>query len=267
MIIDSHCHLDRLKPVLENGDLDSVLANARAADVTHQMCISVELSTFPDMMKVIDGRENIWASLGLHPCYEVDVEPTTEELVALSDHPQVIAIGETGLDYFMGKREPQDPAGFDWQRERFRRHIQASIETQKPFIVHTRAAADDTIQIMREELGESGQAPYGLIHCFSENWDFAKAALDLGLYISISGIVTFHSADMLRDVVKKLPMDRILVETDAPWLAPVPHRGKENEPAFTRHVVEKIAELRGMDWQDVAQQTTDNFCRLFNVSV
>jgi TatD DNase family protein len=254
MFVDSHCHLDfpDLAP-----EIDGLLANMQRNEVTHALCVSVTLEDFPKVRALAERHPNLFASVGVHPDYEDVEEVSVEGLTALADHPRIVAIGETGLDYFRATDRPE------WQRERFRTHIRAAIKTRKPLIIHTRSAADDTIRIMREEnAGEAG----GVMHCFTETWETAKAALDLGFYISFSGIVTFKNAVALREVARDVPLDRLLIETDSPYLAPVPHRGKTNEPSFVRHVAEEISRVRGVPLEDVARSTTDNFFRLFKAA-
>ena len=253
MFVDSHCHLDF--PEL-SADLPAVLLAMRENRVTHALCIGVEMDAWPAVHALATAHANLYASVGVHPDYADVVEPTVDLLVARSRQPKVVAIGETGLDYY---RQTGD---LEWQRARFRTHIRAAREAGKPLVVHTRAAADDTIAIMREErAGEAG----GVMHCFTETWDVAQRALDLGFHISFSGIVTFRNAGELRDVAKRIPLERMLIETDSPYLAPVPHRGKRNEPAFVRHVGEAVAALREVPVEAVAEATSRNFFRLFGV--
>ncbi len=253
MFVDSHCHLDF--PEL-SADLPAVLRAMRENRVTHALCIGVEMDAWPAVHALATGHANLYASVGVHPDYADLVEPTVDLLVARAEQPKVVAIGETGLDYF---RQSGD---LEWQRARFRTHIRAAREAGKPLVVHTRAAADDTIAIMREErAGEAG----GVMHCFTETWDVAQRALDLGFHISFSGIVTFRNAGELRDVAKRVPLERMLIETDSPYLAPVPHRGKRNEPAYVRHVGEAIAALREAPVEAIAQATSRNFFRLFGI--
>ncbi|MES9868944.1 MAG: TatD family hydrolase [Sedimenticola sp.] len=254
MLIDSHCHLDRL----DLGHFDNSFANlmekTEEAGVGHILCVSIDLESYPSMLELVESYNNISVSVGVHPNDRDRREPEPEELVALAAHPKNVAIGETGLDYFRSEGDLQ------WQRDRFRRHIQAARLSNKPLIIHTRAAREDTIRIMEEEgASEAG----GVMHCFTENWEMAKQALDLGFYISFSGIITFKNADDLREVVKKVPMDRLLVETDAPYLTPVPHRGKPNLPGYVVHVAECVAELKGLAAEEVANITGENFGRLF----
>lgn len=254
MFVDSHCHLDfpDFAP-----RMDEVFRHMAAANVGQALCVGVNLEKLPQVLAVAEAHDNVFASVGVHPDYEEVEEPTVDRLVKLAAHPKVVAIGETGLDYFRVQGQPE------WQKQRFRTHIRAARETGKPLIVHTREAAADTLSILREEnASEAG----GVMHCFTENWEVAQAALDLGFYISFSGIVTFRNAGPLREVACKVPLDRLLVETDAPYLAPVPHRGKTNEPAYVRHVAEEIARQRNLPLETVEAATTDNFQRLFKTA-
>ena len=252
MFIDSHCHLDRLDLGKLGTDLDGALAAARTRGVRHFLCVGVDLETLPDVLAVAEAHEDVSASVGVHPLHLDSLEPEIEQLITLAAHPKVVAIGETGLDYHYDQENPAI------QQRRFRKHIEASLRTRKPLIVHTRAAREDTIAILREE-----GAFAGVMHCFTEDWDMAKAALDLGFYISFSGIVSFANAVELRDVASRVPMDRLLIETDSPWLAPVPYRGKTNQPAYVVDVAKVIAELRGMTIEEVGETTSENFRRLF----
>ena len=253
MFVDSHCHLDF--PELRD-ELPRVLDAMRENAVTHALCIGVEMDAWPGVHALALAHPNLYASVGVHPDYADLDEPTVDSLVAHARLPKVVAIGETGLDYF---RLTGDLA---WQRERFRTHIRAAREAGKPLVIHTRAAADDTIAIMQEErAGEAG----GVMHCFTESWDVAQRALDVGFHISFSGIVTFRNAADLKDVAKRVPIDRMLIETDSPYLAPVPHRGKRNQPAWVRHVAEEIAALRAIPVEAIARATSDNFFRLFGI--
>lgn len=251
MFIDSHCHLDF--PDLAARE-DEVLATMAANGVGQALCISVRLEDFPRVRALAERHPNLWATVGVHPDNADCVEPDEAELVRLADHPRVVGIGETGLDYYWNKDEPE------WQRARFRTHIRAARACGKPLVVHTRSAAADTLRIMREE--EAGAAG-GVMHCFTESWEVAEAALDLGFYISFSGIVTFRNAKDLKEVAKRVPLDRLLIETDSPYLAPVPHRGKTNEPGWVVHVAEEIARLRDEPLARIEAATTDNFFRLF----
>ena len=252
MLVDSHCHLDF--PELR-GDFAAVLERMREAGVTHALTISTTLETFPAVREVARSQPNLWCSAGVHPDERRDAREVTEdELVDMARDPKVVAIGETGLDYYRVEGDT------DWQRARFRTHIRAARRTRKPLVIHTRSSAQDTLAIMRDEgAGEAG----GVMHCFTETWEVAEAALALGFHISFSGIVTFKNAQALKDVAKRVPLERMLVETDSPYLAPVPHRGKTNQPAFVKHVAEEIARLRGIAFEEVARATTENFFRLF----
>lgn len=252
MFIDSHCHLDF--PELADN-LDSVLAAMRDNDVGYGLCISVTLPDFPKVLAVAEQHANLFATVGVHPDYENEVEPSVQELVQLARHPKVIGIGETGLDYFRLQGD------LEWQRQRFRTHIQAAIAAGKPLIIHTRSAAEDTLRIMKEE---GADRVGGVMHCFTESWEVAQAAIDLGFYISFSGIVTFKNAAALKDVAQRVPLERMLIETDSPYLAPVPFRGKTNQPAFVRHVAAEIAGLRGISLDAVGEATSANFFRLFS---
>jgi len=251
VLVDSHCHLNF--PELAE-DIHGVLERMQAAGVTHALCVSVNLRDLPQVLALADQFQNIYASVGVHPDEPPGTEPTVDELVELARHPRVIAIGETGLDYYR-----QSDAGA-WQRERFRMHIRAAHACRKPLIVHTRAAAADTLEIM---LDENAAAAGGVMHCFTESLAVARQAIELNFYISISGIVTFKNAEALRDVVQAVPLESLLVETDAPYLAPVPFRGKRNEPAFVLHVAQEISRLKGVALNVVADKTTANFFSLF----
>jgi len=252
MFIDSHCHIDF--PDFTEG-VAPLLARMRDAAVSHALCVSVSLENFPRVLALAEAHDNLFASVGVHPDHDEGREPGVEELIDLAAHPRVVAIGETGLDYYRLKREE-----VDWQRARFRTHIRAARAAGKPLIIHTRNAAADTLAIMAEEqAGEAG----GVMHCFTETWEVAEAALELGFYISFSGIVTFKSAWDLKEVARRVPLDRLLIETDAPYLAPVPHRGRRNEPAFVHHVGEEIAALKGLPPDAVADASSRNFFTLF----
>lgn len=252
MLVDSHCHLDfpetaeRLPAILQAMVENGVGAAA---------CIGVNLEDFPRVLALAEAHDHLFATVGVHPEYDDVAEPDAARLAELAAHPKVIAIGETGLDYYWRKDKPE------WQRERFRRHIRAARACGKPLVIHMRDAADDTLRLLQEE---GAQAVGGVMHCFTENWEVAAQALDLGLHISISGIVTFKNAIAIKDVARRVPLERLLVETDSPYLAPVPYRGKTNQPAYVRHVAEEIAALRGVDFDTVARATTDNFFRLFS---
>jgi len=254
-IVDSHCHIDRVDLANFGGSIESMLSHAKELSVDKFLCVCIDLENFNSVLNLAENFENIYASVGVHPTETKGKDPSIDELVALAQHEKIIAIGETGLDYFHIDKDDAN-----WQRERFRNHIRAGKKTAKPIIVHTRDAKDDTLKIMQEENAQSG-----VMHCFAEDWDTAKSALDMGFYISFSGIITFKSADILREVAKKVPLDRILVETDSPYLTPVPYRGKPNSPAYTYYVVEQIAKLHNKSIDQVAGITTDNFHQLFGV--
>lgn len=253
MLVDSHCHLNF--PEL-SGKVDEALALMRDNQVTHALCISVTLEEFPQVRELADRYPQIYASVGVHPDYP-DVPPVSEQdLVALAAHPKVVGIGETGLDYYrtQGDRE--------WQRERFRTHIRAARRCAKPLIIHMRDAGPDTLRILREErAAEVG----GVMHCFTGTWQEAQAAMDLGFRISFSGIVTFKNAQALREVAREVPLERMLVETDSPYLAPVPYRGKTNEPGLVKYVAEEIARLKGVSLEHVGRATSANFFQLFRI--
>lgn len=251
MLVDSHCHLDFPDLAI---NLDELLANMRDQDVSHALCVSVNLQDFPRVLALAEAHSNLFASVGVHPDYENLAEPQAAQLATLACHPRVVAIGETGLDYFRLKGD------LEWQRERFRQHIRAARLCSKPLIIHTRAAAADTLRIMAEEGADSVG---GVMHCFTESWEVAQQAMEMNFYISFSGIVTFKKATNLKDIAKRIPLERMLVETDSPYLAPVPHRGKINQPAFVRHVAEEIAALRGITVNEVDAATTRNFFKLF----
>lgn len=251
--VDSHCHINF--PEL-SANLDEVLLQMQRNEVTAALCVAVNLADFSQVLALAEQHPNIYASVGVHPDYEDVEEPGVARLVELAQHAKVIAIGETGLDYFRLKGD------LEWQRMRFRNHIRASKESGKPLIIHTREAAADTLRLMQEEnASEAG----GVMHCFTENWEVAEAALAMGFYISFSGIVTFKNAIQIKEVAQRVPLDRMLIETDAPYLAPVPYRGKLNQPAYVKHVAEEIATLRGITLAEVGQRTSENFFRLFGI--
>jgi len=258
MFIDSHCHIDF--PELA-ARLPEIFGKMRENQVSHALCVSVDLPDFPRVLALAEQHANLYASVGVHPDYEDTPEPSVDDLIRLSDHPKIVAIGETGLDYYRLEGD------LEWQRERFRRHIRASRATGKPLIIHTRSASEDTIRIMREEgAGTDKGGAAGVMHCFTESLEVAEAAMEMGFYISFSGIVTFKSAKELQAVALAVPLGRMLIETDAPYLAPVPFRGKMNEPGFVRHVAEFIAKHKGVPLEEVARQTTGNFFRLFKIA-
>jgi TatD DNase family protein len=250
-LTDSHCHLnfETLR-----DQLPRVLQNARDNGVGHMLCIGVTVEKLPEVVALAHQYPQVFASVGVHPDEQQGHDPSVEELLAFADDPRVVAIGETGLDYYRIQGD------MTWQQERFRRHIRAARACGKPLVIHTRESAADTLRILREE---GADTVGGVMHCFTESWDTAQAALDLGFYISFSGIVTFRNAEALRAVADRVPADRLLIETDAPYLAPVPHRGRTNEPAFVRHVAELLAERRGVSFDTLARTTTENFFQLF----
>jgi TatD DNase family protein len=251
MLVDSHCHLN-FPELSENLHL---IKNAMQENkVGYALCISVTLPDFPQVLALAEANENFYATVGVHPDYEDITEPTIEELIRLADHSKVVGIGETGLDYF------RLTGDLEWQRIRFRTHIRAAIACGKPLIIHTRNAPADTIRIMREE---GAQQVGGVMHCFTESLDVAMEAIALGFYISFSGIVTFKNAASIKEVAKHVPLNRILVETDSPYLAPIPYRGKTNQPSYVKYVAEEIAKLRGIEFDELAVATTENFFNLF----
>jgi TatD DNase family protein len=253
MFVDSHCHLDF--PELA-AELPMLLDAMAAARVTHALCISVNLPDWPAVHALALSHENLYATVGVHPDYPDTPEPSIDDLAERAARPKVVAIGETGLDYYRATGD------LEWQRERFRTHVRAARKVAKPLVVHTRASADDTLAIMREEgAGDAG----GVMHCFTESWHVARAALDLGFHISMSGIVTFKNAQKLKDVARRVPLDRLLIETDSPYLAPVPFRGKRNQPAYVAHVAAEIARLREVPIETIAAATSTNFFKLFRI--
>jgi TatD DNase family protein len=250
-LVDSHCHLDF--PDLA-ADLDGILARMAENGVERAMCISVTLQDLPRVIALAERHPQLWATVGVHPDYEDTLEPTVDDLVRLADHPRVLAIGETGLDYY------RLTGDLEWQRQRFRTHIRAARRLGKPLVIHTRNSSADTLRIMEEEgAAEVG----GVMHCFTESQAVADAAIAMNFVISFSGIVTFKNARELQAVAQTISLDRMLVETDSPYLAPVPHRGKTNQPAWVRHVAEFIAQLRGVAPEVIAEATTANFERVF----
>jgi len=258
MFIDSHCHINFPELAIR---LPEIFDKMAANQVSHALCVSVDLPDFPGVLDLAEKYPNIYASVGVHPDYEDTPEPSVDQLVALANHPKIVAIGETGLDYFRLEGD------LEWQRERFRTHIRASRATGKPLIIHTRSASEDTIRIMQEEgAGTNAGGAGGVMHCFTESLEVAEAAMSMGFYISFSGIVTFKSAKELQAVARAVPSERMLIETDSPYLAPVPYRGKMNEPGLVRHVAEFLADLKGIPLQRIAEQTTENFFDLFKIA-
>jgi TatD DNase family protein len=255
MLVDSHCHLN-FSEFTDN--MPALRQQMQASEVGYALCVSVTLDKFPEVLNLAEQFENFYASVGVHPDYEDIEEPTVEELVRLAQHPKIVALGETGLDYF------RLTGDLEWQRERFRTHIRAAVLAGKPLIIHTRSAAEDTLKIMQEE---GANKIGGVMHCFTENLQVAEAAIDMGFYISFSGIVTFKNATQIKEVAQAIPLNKILVETDSPYLAPVPFRGKTNQPAYVKYVAQEIANLRGISLDEVMQATTHNFFTLFKHAV
>ncbi|MDO8955111.1 MAG: TatD family hydrolase [Gammaproteobacteria bacterium] len=254
-LVDSHCHLDRLDLTAFDGDLSKAIAAAKELGVMHMLCVCVEMENFDAVIRIAEQFKEVHASVGKHPDEHEGIEPTVEMLVEKARHPKVVAIGETGLDYYRDHNKAL-------QMQRFAVHIQAAKQTAKPLIIHTRQAREDTIAMLKSE-----QSGPGVFHCFTEDYEMAKQGLDLGFYISFSGILTFKNAESLKDVAKRIPLDRILVETDAPYLTPIPYRGKANQPGYTRYVAQYLAELKGLTYDEVARATTQNFTNLFKVEV
>ncbi|MCM5681236.1 TatD family hydrolase [Schlegelella sp. S2-27] len=257
MFVDSHCHLS-FPELTEN--LDAIRDAMAAAQVDRALCICTTLEEFPEVHALARRYDNFWASAGVHPDNEGVQEPSVEQLVELAQREKVVAVGETGLDYY--RLNGRSVADMEWQRERFRCHIRAARQVDKPLVIHTRSASDDTLAILREEGGDTAG---GVFHCFTETQAVADAGLDLGFYISFSGILTFRNAEDLRQVARRVPLDRCLIETDSPYLAPVPYRGKTNNPSYVPYVARQIAELKGVSVEEVAEATSRNFERLFKV--
>ena len=254
-LVDSHCHLDRLDLSGEAyPDLHAVVADAKANHIEQILCVSVDLNDWPKMMKAIEGLDDVYASVGHHPCDVKQGDPDVALLKSYAADKRVVAVGETGLDYYHKDSDP------DYQRASFVTHIELAQALNKPLIIHTRDAKEDTITLMK---AHQARDVGGVMHCFTETWEMAKEALDLGFYISFSGIITFKNAQALRDVVAMVPLDRMLIETDAPYLAPVPYRGKQNYPAYVRFVADQVAVIKGVAVSHVAEQTTTNFRQLF----
>jgi len=251
MLVDSHCHIDFEE---YSGRIPQILESMAHNQVTHALCVCVNLAGFPRVLALAESHFQLFASVGVHPDQVEDGSPTVSELIERARHPKIVAIGETGLDYYRRNGD------LEWQRARFRTHIRAARECGKPLIIHTRDAGKDTLRIMREERADTVG---GVMHCFTETLEVARAAMDLNFYISFSGIVTFKNAVTIKEVAKTVPLERTLIETDSPYLAPVPQRGKTNEPAWVRHVAEEIARLRGISLEAVAEATSANFFRLF----
>ena len=256
MLIDSHCHLDRIDLKPYEDDFSCFMTAAKANQLEHLLCIAIDLESYPAMLDLVLNFPEISLTVGVHPNVKECKDPSVDELVALGKLNKIIGIGETGLDYFRNEGD------LSWQHQRFRNHIRAAKILKKPLIIHTREAKVDTLKILKDEGAEEIG---GIIHCFTEDWEFAQKALDLNFYISFSGIITFNNATTIRDVVKKIPSDKFLIETDSPYLAPVPFRGRPNYPLYVRYVAEQIAELRGITVNKVADITTNNFYNLFQL--
>ena len=254
MLVDSHCHLDRLKLEKYDGDLDKAVAAAEAAGVKHLLCVGIDLEHASQIMQIVEQYPSVYGSIGVHPLEHESRAPAPDELLRYAAHDKIVALGETGLDYYYSTDHKT------LQQERFALHLQAAGQAELPVIVHTREARDDTLSMIRT-YGNLNTA--GVLHCFTETWEMAKAAMDMNFMISISGIVTFKNATKLQDVVKKIPLERLLIETDSPYLAPVPYRGKPNEPAFVADVARFVAQLKGVSFERLAETTTENFFTLF----
>ena len=257
MFIDSHCHLDRIDLAPYQNDFSLFMKEAENSKIDHMLCIAIDLESYPAMSKLVENYPSISLSVGVHPNVKEGQDPSAEELIALGSNKKVIAIGETGLDYFRSEGD------LEWQHQRFRNHIKAAKALNKPLIIHTREAGHDSLDVLADE---GADQVGGIIHCFTEDWDYAVKALDLGFYISFSGIVTFKNAQAIKEVAKKVPADRFLIETDSPYLAPVPFRGKPNYPTYVRYVAEHLAELRGVTVEEIARLSTDNFNALFKLN-
>ena len=254
MLVDSHCHLDRLDLAPFGGDFSRYMDEVRAQGIEHQLCVSINMEAYPAMYKLVETFDQVSVSVGVHPNETKGREPDADELISLAHQSKVVAIGETGLDYYKIEGPKHE------QQERFRRHIAAARAVSKPLIIHTREASADTLNILREE---GADQVGGVFHCFTENWDTAKAAMDLNFHVSFSGIVTFKNAVSLQESARKLPADRLLIETDSPYLAPTPFRGKPNYPFYVRHVADFVADLRGLEIERLAELTTANYYALF----
>ncbi len=254
LLVDSHCHIPLLG---EETHIDDVLNTAKQLDVGHMLCVSVDLDTWPKILELAQKHANIFASVGLHPNSQVEKEPLVDALAELANSTDVVAIGETGLDYYRSEGE------LEWQRQRFRTHIRAAKKVEKPLIIHSREARTDVIKILKDEGADNVG---GVMHCFVDDWETAESAMNLGFYISFSGIVTFKNAKEVQEVAKKVPLERLLIETDSPYLTPVPYRGKPNQPGYVRYVAEFLAERRNEEYAAIAEQTTANFFQLFKAA-
>jgi TatD DNase family protein len=251
-LIDSHCHIPLLS---EDMSVDNILNNAKENDISHMLCVAIDLDGSPEIIELAKQHEMVSASVGIHPNTELAKEASVDDIISLANSDEVVGIGETGLDYFRSEGD------LEWQRDRFRTHISVAKELNKPLIIHTREAKDDVIKILKEE---GADRVGGVMHCFVEDWETAQAAMDMNFLISFSGIVTFKNAKDLHEVAKQVPLEQMLVETDSPYLAPMPFRGKRNQPAYVRHVAEFIATLKEIEFNQVAKQTSDNYNKLFN---
>lgn len=258
MLVDSHCHLNRLNLEKYNGDLSLLIEETKRAGISHLLCVGIDLANAKADIDLAHRFENVFASVGIHPSEKLETEPTAEEIIALANDPKVVAVGETGLDYYY------NDTGLERMRERFRHHLRIGKKLNKPVIIHSRQAHKDTINIMREE---NAADVGGVMHCFTESWEMAKEAMDLNFYISFSGIITFHNAKNVVEVAKKVPLDRMLIETDAPYLTPVPFRGKPNEPQYVRYVAEKIADIKNISFEKVGEITTSNFFNFIKLKI
>ena len=256
MFIDSHCHLDRIDLEPYQNDFSCFMKEAKNSQIDQMLCIAIDLESYPAMMELVEDYPEISLSVGVHPNVDEGEDPSVGRLIELGSNPRVIAIGETGLDYFRSE------GNLEWQHQRFRNHIEAAKELDKPLIIHTREAGHDSLDVLA---GAGADQVGGIIHCFTEDWAYAKKALDIGFYISFSGIVTFKNAQAIKEVAKKVPADRFLIETDSPYLAPVPFRGKPNYPTYVRYVAEHLAELRDTSVEDIAQLSSNNFKTLFKL--
>ncbi len=256
MLIDSHCHLDRIDLGPYQNDFGAFMEHARNSQIRHQLCIAIDLENYPAMLELVSAYPDISLSVGVHPNVTDGKDPSVDELLALADNDKVIAIGETGLDYFRSEGD------LEWQHQRFRNHISVAKTLNKPLIIHTRDAGHDSLDVLK---AEGADQVGGIIHCFAEDWVYAEKALDLNFFISFSGIVTFKNAQAIKEVAQKVPSDRFLIETDSPYLAPVPYRGKPNYPTYVRHVAEHIAELRNTSIEEIAELSRNNFYRLFGM--
>lgn len=257
MLVDSHCHLDMLDLTPYGGKLESLVEESKNVGVERILCVCVNLQKAQKIIAIAEQFDNVSASVGLHPSEKVVREPSSFDLAKLANHPKVVAIGETGLDYYYNSTD------LDMMRNRFRRHIQAAVKVGKPLIIHTRNAHADTIKIMREE---NAKIVGGVMHCFTESWEMAQEAMDLGFYISFSGIVTFKNAKNVAEIAKRVNLEKMLIETDSPYLAPVPFRGKKNEPQYVRYIAEAISKLKNVSFNEVARKTTQNYYELFKLA-